>query len=75
MKSLLVTSTAKNACKELVFIAERADDEELFNTCIKTIIYLCRKFNITVFGSLPDYCNRSVPGGAGIAGGLGTDVK
>ena len=74
MKSFLVTDTAKQACKALCFIAEKIEDENLFNTCIQTITHLCESFDITIFGSLPDYSNRSVPGSAGIAGGFRTDV-
>ena len=73
-KSLFVTSTAKAACKYLVLIAERTDDEALSNTCTETITRLCESFDIAVFGSLPDHSNRSIPRGITIPGCLGTDV-
>lgn len=59
MQSILLTSTAKQTCNSLVFIAEKTDDEVLFNICMETIIHLCKSFDITAFGSLPQYCNRS----------------
>jgi len=73
-RNLIDISAAKDACKSLVFIAERTDDEALQNTCMETIKHLCKSFDITIFGSLPDYSNGRLPRSTGVSDCLGTDV-
>ncbi len=62
IKNHIVINSKKQACNSLVFIAEATDVEKLSKTCTKMIAHLCERFDLTVFESLPDDSNRSMPG-------------
>lgn len=52
-RSEMVVSAARQACRELAYIMEKTDDQQLRETLRAAIGAMCAKFQITAFGSLP----------------------